>query len=679
MRVRVLLALLLLFAFGEAASAGGLESARSSAREARGRGPAPRWDHQVKYDDADMLHFVSEDLLLVGSVRLLEMNAPELGPLIMYDLRGRRELWRLRRKRSGESYCVVATEPLLLLRSTLGEKVTHHALDPVTGAVKWQHKGNTGWPCAYDAGQEGCRGLFVLRGKSLSRINGTSGKRDWSVEVLPPRRGETGKLLLAAESLYAINSAGITSVRRSDGGIQWQAKLALNRPFEAMTSVEDIVVYNAKRIASYSRKSGAPGWKWTSPGGVIKLIARNGGVAYAVLHRAEERADSVVAIDCKDGKSLWSRDLGGYVAGPLFFHAGKLYSTVGDHVEVTVGMVNAPVKQLHYSPKRSLVGLSLSDGEKSLAVELPVHYVGMPKTYMYACQPDLIALRGGQLLVLVEDYGLVAVEAKDGSISWRQPRDPSGTSYRKALFFLQSSGAFGKEGGKPWRAGGTYSYSAPGPSPQLRITQSRSQSRIADAKRVLGDPKSSAADRQSARESIHIAVGAQMTQMKISSTFQRLQAAAGMATAMMQAAVAFQAAMQAEIQRAKVAWHQKAMVGLKIAARQHQQSLAGKYQLYPGFHGLSLIDPDTGKRSDLVFSPVLGRAYPDLPTAALSPGNTRVATVGIGLDADNYVPRRKSRRVVIPGSSVIVYNVSDLKFKAPVPYSAVQVRREEGR
>jgi hypothetical protein len=238
-------------------------------------------------------------------------------------------------------------------------------------------------------------------------------------------------------------------------------------------------------------------------------------------------------------------------------------------------------------------------------------------------------------------------------------------THRKAIFCLQSSGAFMKGGGKPWMAGGAQSFSAPAPSSRLRSTQDSNQSRIADARRVLSDPNASAADRRSARENIHIAVGSQMAQMKISNSFQRAQAAAGLATSMINAAVAFRAAMYANIQRAKVAWHRKGTVGLQVAARQHQVSLSGKYQLYPGGLGLSLVDPDTGKRANLGFAPYVGRVYPDLTTAALSPGNRLVATVGIGLDVDNYVRRKKSRRVIIPGSSVIVYRVSDFKFRDP--------------
>jgi outer membrane protein assembly factor BamB len=663
------LLLLLLVACGQVASAVTYQETCASAREARARGPLPLWDHQVKYDDADVVRFVSEDLLLVGSVRLMDMGEPQLGPLVMYDIEKRKELWRLRRRAFGATYCIVATEPLILLRSAIRDKVVLQALDPATGRAKWSLKLSSEWPCAYDTGQEGLRGLFLLRGKSLSHIDGATGKRDWSADVLGPCRRASSKLLVTAESLYAVSCAGVTCVRRSDGTVQWKAEGALEPPIEAMTSVEEVVVYSAKRAVAFGRKDGAPGWTWKSPGGTVKLMARNAGAVYAVVHDAGKHTDTVFAVDRENGKTAWSADLSGYVAGPLFFHAGTLYTTVGEHVEVTAGMINAPIKQLHYSGKRRLVGLALSDGKKRLNARLVEHLksFGSPGTHLYACQPDLIALRGGRLLVLIEDYGIIAVDPKTGKIPWRQPGEPSGMTHRKALFCVQSSGAFVKNGGKSWRAGGAHSFSAPAPSSRLRTTQDCNQSRIADAKRVLGDPNASAADRKSARETIQIAVGSQMAQMKISSSFQRAQAAAGLATSMINAAVAFRAAMYAEIQRAKVAWHRKGTVGLQVAARQHQQSLSGKYQLSPGDRKLRLIDLDTGRRAEVPFSPLLGRVWPDLTTAALSPGNKLVATVGVGIDVDNYVRRRKARRVVIPGSSVIVYKISDFKFLAAAP------------
>jgi len=668
MRIRELslLALLTAVAFGGVAPAATYEETVASARKARARGPLPVRDLQVKYDDADVLRFASEDRLLVGSVRLGEMNEPQLGPLVMYDLAGGRELWTVRRRAFGTTYCIVSTEPLIVLRSAVQDKVVLQALDPATGRAKWRLKASADWPCAYDTGQEGLRGLYLLRGSSLSRIAAATGKRDWSAKVLGPRRGEKGRLLVTADSLYAVNSRGVTSVRRSDGTVRWRTEGKLEPPVEAMVSVDEVVVYSAGRAAACRREGGTAGWTWDSPGGTIKLMARSGDLTFAVVHDAEKHTDRIHAINVRNGKTSWSAELDGYVAGPLFFHGNSLYTTVGQHVEVTMGMVNAPVKQLHYSGKRRLVGLSKADGKPRLKVSLveSLQVFGSAGTHRFACQPDLIALRGDKLLVLIEDYGLVAVDPKRKSIAWRQPRERSGMTHRKALFCMQSSGAFLKGGGKSWMAGGAQSFSAPAPSSRLRGTQDNNQSRIADAKRVLSDPHASAADRKSARENIQIAVGSQMAHMKISSSFQRAQAAAGLATSMINAAAAFRAAMYADIQRARVAWHRKGAVGLQVAARQHRQSLAGRYQLSPGDRSFSLVDLESGKRAGVSFSPALGRVWPDLTTAALSPEDKLVATVGIGIDADNYVRSRKSRHVVIPGSSVIVYRISDLKFAA---------------
>jgi hypothetical protein len=156
--------------------------------------------------------------------------------------------------------------------------------------------------------------------------------------------------------------------------------------------------------------------------------------------------------------------------------------------------------------------------------------------------------------------------------------------------------------------------------------------------------------------------------------FQRDMNMAGSAiiavNALADASNAFWAAFgEAMIQKTNLAARMTAVTGIRMAEAQYQVALSRKYFLPAPTETITLVDLASGKRADLQATLTIpnlpGRAW----TVALSPDETRIAAVGIGLDSAHYRPISRGM-LEVPASSLVVYRTDKLFFgdkkQAPV-------------
>ncbi|NOY22096.1 MAG: hypothetical protein GXO70_01115 [Acidobacteria bacterium] len=93
--------------------------------------PAPRLDVHVNFHGADILKFVDNEHLLIGSVKFDLAGKPKYGPLIMVHLPDYFECWRVKRKSNyAARYNLVALQPNLVVREVYKWKVVHSAYNP---------------------------------------------------------------------------------------------------------------------------------------------------------------------------------------------------------------------------------------------------------------------------------------------------------------------------------------------------------------------------------------------------------------------------------------------------------------------------------------------------------------------------------------------------------------------
>ena len=115
----------------------------------------------------------------------------------------------------------------------------------------------------------------------------------------------------------------------------------------------------------------------------------------------------------------------------------------------------------------------------------------------------------------------------------------------------------------------------------------------------------------------------------------------------------------------KAAFH-KGLLSVRFGTWQHNTALAGRYSLQAYPQLATVIDLDSGKRCDLNITPVPANGHADKEAAAISPGGKWLAAVGVGLNADRYTPVKK-RGIILPNSSVVLYDVAALPFNGHPP------------
>jgi hypothetical protein len=124
-------------------------------------------------------------------------------------------------------------------------------------------------------------------------------------------------------------------------------------------------------------------------------------------------------------------------------------------------------------------------------------------------------------------------------------------------------------------------------------------------------------------------------------------------------------------QKTNLAARMTAVTGIRMAEAQYQAAFSSSYCVPPPTETITLVDLKSGRRADLqatlAVPGVPGRAW----TVALSPDETRLAAVGIGVNSARYRPVARAM-LEVPASSLVVYRTDSLAFgdemKAPQTY-----------
>jgi len=659
--------IILALAAGLAAAAHGaadlMQQSQAKARQYRAGLPPASWEHPFEYEDADIVRFVTDDLLLVGAVDNDRHYWPVYGPLFLYDLKARREKWRVERRRSTEAVHEIFSIRPLILRTTSGSKVTYQAVDIDDGSLQWTHANKSGSVTdAGDYNRDGLINFYELSGTTLFNLSARDGSVLWQAETPSADAGAARRLITAPGCVYVVGRRQVTAFNSPDGERLWQRPQSAGAPFEAAVSLDGIFVYSAGQGAAYEARTGRLRWTWQPGAGVIKLMTETADQVYAVVQHPEKHADDIVALDRKSARRIWRVSLSGYVASPLVVYQGRAYATVGHLEEKTMGMVDNPVQMLVYTARRDLVGISLNTGKKILDARLPFRDRD-PGTWFYPPQLDQMAIRGKRLLIARDDYGITVIDRISGEIGWNQPHKFTKSAYAKGVQLL---GLFDADTVNSYKPGGANSFTAPRPSYQHSMMQANNEAHIEAANRVLGNPRASAADRDSARLTREIYTSAEMNRQMIDSSFQQARAGVDLAFSIMALGNVFEQVRQQQVQVSKKSAFHNGMLSVRFGTWQHNTALTGRYSLQTYPQLATVIDLNSGKRCDLNITPVPATGHADKETAAISPGGKWLAAVGIGLDADRYTPVKK-RGMIFPNSSVVLYDVGKLPFSGQIP------------
>ena len=298
------------------------------------------------------------------------------------------------------------------------------------------------------------------------------------------------------------------------------------------------------------------------------------------------------------------------------------------------------------SGARTLVAIDARRGKRLFKLDLPIASAVMETAYVPLS--DTLVRGAKHLLVLRESYGITAVDTSKKKVVWTQPMpvsakvenmnlisrvDPQFTLAVKDQYTPTYVAANLKSGQTALENQLKYQHMAQALAP------------VTSTGPNLGSSASATAASQQFQRDMNLAASTIIAVNALADASNAFWAAFG----------------EAMIQKTNLAARMMAVTGIRMAEAQYQVSLANTYFVPAPTETITVVDLNSGKRADLQAT----LAIPNLPgrawTVALSPDETRLAVVGIGLNNANY--RGISRGMLeVPASSLIVYRTDKLAF-----------------
>lgn len=594
--------------------------------------PAPDWDIPVDYHGADILRFVDNQSLLVGSATFDVAGTPEYGPVIMYNMNGMTEKWRIPRERHYTArHHFVAYHPNLIMRTAFQGQITHTAYDLASGNRIWAHSADDKSLHAYRYSPLfDITNLYILSDRMLKNIDARTGDVKWQATTQAIDTSKSTSELISLEDILVLVSAEkIIAYDQKDGLLVWSRSNPLSADFNALSGSKGIFLYG-KKTAVHVNVSGKMDWKWQSSGGNIKLITPHEKETFIITHHKNSDKDALHAVDA--GKQKWTTVLPGNVMSPLLYEKGTLYVTT------------AP--QETESGSRSIVGISARSGK--ILVHMTLDPSSVIQGTAYVPLPDKLILWKKTLFVLREQYGITALDPDKKKTAWTQPLFWAAKAENLSLISRLDP---------EFNLALTDQYDPSYVSSNLKAGQTALNNQL-----KYQHMQQSMANFTRERPHLGDSVDATSASMKL---HRDLNLAASAIVAMNELADASNAFWKAFgeslIQKTNIAAKMTAITGIRIAEAQYQAALSNKYFVPAPTENITIVDLNTGKRAD--FRATL--AIPNLPgrawTVALSPDETKLAVVGIGLNHKSY--RRINRGMLeVPGSSLVVYHTGKLNF-----------------
>jgi PQQ-like domain/Ankyrin repeats (3 copies) len=598
--------------------------------------PAPVRDLPVDYHGADIIRFVGNQSLLVGTLTFDVAGTPAYGPVILYDTADMTEKWRIPRERHyAARHQFVAFAPHLILRTAFEGRIVHSAYDHTSGRLLWTHTADARSVTAYrTASLFDLAAFYVLDEGQLQAVDAKTGAVQWQVAAsVGDAAGATGQLLALDDRVVLADTGSMTAFAPQDGRRLWTLANPVSGHANVLADARGVFVYGADK-AVHVDKAGRLDWQWEIPGEGIKLVAPQEKMVLIITHDARHDHDR---LHCVAGaKTRWSADLPGHVMSPVLAEKRVFYLTT------------AP--QATESGERTLVGIDARRGKRLFQRDLPIASAVMETAYVPLS--DTLVRQARHLLVLRESYGITAVDTSKKKVVWTQPM-PVSAKVENMNLISRVDPQFTlavKDQYNPTYVAANLKSGQTALENQLKYQHmAQALSPVTDTAPNLGGSASATAASQQFQRDMNLAA----------STIVAVNALAD-------ASNAFWAAFgEAMIQKTNLAARMTAVTGIRMAEAQYQVALSGNYCVPAPTESITVVDLDTGKRADLQAT----LAIPNLPgrawTVALSPDETRLAVVGIGLNNSNY--RGISRGMLeVPASSLIVYQTDKLDFRDKV-------------
>ena len=607
--------------------------------------PKTEWESIYPQEAADFIENIDNSRVLIGTVEVGSyLGVPDHKEIILYNSKTGKAIWKAERESLPRgAFTVLVTKPLIILAG-VDEKTTYFlALDPKTGAKRWDYivKASS----SYSLSDKRDKIMLLTSTDSehkLEAIEIKTGKILWNNNNLPGDLFDNkskASIFLGKRAAY-IAGRKLTKLSSKNGKLLWTANHTLlkNRTRSAMYIKKGILLWDKNNLVLLSYKNGKTLWDRPATKTDTKFIAYLNNMVFRVTGKDLSRSgsiDYIQAINVINGKTLWYRKAGGTVVSPLALNKGILiYTTDG-----------------------TVTGLSAKNGKQKFKRKLPSSFRKNSPTKSGAlAQPDILHFRTGKLHLAREYAGIATYTLPFGKPLWNQKiypmlNDIYGASARYFLM-LSNMKMHGHTVTTETQNGDAFSFYEAYPHPTLQAAQSG----IMTSMRQQSDAQTRR-NRASQSYIYSNEIGGQ-SMMDFSGARGVLNASVDLAVAVEQALK--EAAIHGLLSRE--------LMQIQAAFQMYKKSFQGKYYLRPFSNehgrGVTLVNLNTGKRHDLVFSPPIKTLLlysVDLQSFAIDPGNNRLLTIGVGLNSKKYQEYVKWKWRM-PKPSLLAYRLRNLKF-----------------
>lgn len=634
-----------------------MPSTRSLIRELAPQQPQPGWVSLLPEEAVDFAVYIDENRLLIGTVESgAYLGIPDFKEIILYDTAKGAELWRSVRPqiRNGH-YRVLATAPTVILAGWGEERVRLLGYQPGNGAKLWEQEIDTPFRVVKD-GETLLATGFKGNTWTVAAFNVRDGAIRWRQDVASGASADQPVNMVVDNELLLLVSREVTALALADGKLKWHTE------------------FGDEKFTALDLSRQVDGYLLVGMEGLVRLDASNGALSW--LYRAKRvpiRMASVVGnrvfLLCGDGPLLkvGQGNETGFSIESVDLHSGKLVWRSALPSRATSALLHLD-NHLVFSTKNQLIALEAVSGKSVFRRTYSSEMIAAsPTEAAYQGQPDLLEPRGGNIIVARELYGVAAFSLQSGKRVWEQPHYlvPQANPYTvnwQADVLAQTLKLYGF---KPTSTSTAVSFQKTHNESLILQTMQRSaDNAIAQANRTLANRSTTRLSGQLAHTSKITSIQANIVAARAAQYREQIQALSDFMWTYWDLADAMGEALK---QRAYQALFERLAMKLdaSLAARAH--AFQGDYYVWPfqeRGRGLTLIDLNTGRRNDLIFSPMvppLTEYGVDLPTYAIDTEGRRLVTFGVPLDEkqlQDYV-KWKWR---IPRAAILEYDFTKLKF-----------------
>ncbi|MFC1525575.1 PQQ-binding-like beta-propeller repeat protein [Candidatus Latescibacterota bacterium] len=618
--------------------------------------PPTRWETLVASEGADFIAFLDDERVLVGTVESGSyLGVPRHGDIKLFGAETGNVIWSAGREglRNGQ-YVLLAITPLIVVVGRDDNGTTFIAYEPDTGSRRWTHEVDA--PDQFVVSEAMDRIISLSpdgSGRRIEALDIETGSTVWS-QQLPADSfsAEIPDALISADNDLFVIGRRIHKLTGRDGTLIWSTSHPVLEAHDRSIHhvPQGLLAYGSRETVLLNEEDGSTRWAHSVRESAIQVATVLDGRAYIVTagHNSapEFSAETIQALDSENGEALWSKRIEGRIVSPISMQDGVLaFSTDG-----------------------ALHGVMAKTGEQLFQSPFSEEFIsGSPSSAATLHPPDVIGFGDGTLYLVREMAGVRAHAFPSGAELWEQMNfNYPSRIYSADRLYTVLARDLGP--GNPQSSTATpvpeTGSSSNSPSPFIKSAQRLYESRRQRANAVLSNRRATTGDRESARQSQAMNARLMAANQRVDMAMGQMQAAADL----LNAVVGLQGSIQTALETAAVQGViSRKHMELRSLSSLQQACLQGRYYLWPFFdqgRGVTLVDLETGKRHDLVFSPQmqpLDTYGVDLPTFCIGPDGKTLIMVGVGMDSGKYEEHVKWQSRM-PRPSVLAYDLSTFSF-----------------